>query len=133
MSSLQPGLHGVAEAVVSEATTAQAMGSGLVPVFATPAVVALVERAAVAAVGPALAPGQTTVGVHVDLRHLAATPVGMAVRGEATLTAVEGRRLTFAVAAYDEVEKIAEGTHQRVLVDEARFMAGVAKKSSPES
>lgn len=133
MSLLQPGLRGAAETVVGSDNTALAMGSGLVPVFATPAVVALVERAAVVAVASVLAPGQTTVGVHVDLRHLAATPVGMAVRGEAELIAVEGRRLTFAVAAYDQVEKIAEGTHQRVVVDEARFLAGVAKKSSPES
>lgn len=133
MSLLQVGLRGAAETVVGPDNTALAMGSGLMPVFATPAVVALVERAAVVAVAPALAPGQTTVGVHVDVRHLAATPVGMVVRGEAELIAVEGRRLTFAVAAFDPVEKVAEGTHQRVVVDEARFLAGVAKKSSPES
>lgn len=127
---LQPGLSAEVQTVVSSANTAQALGSGAVPVFATPALVALLEQAAVVALAPALPPGQTSVGVRVDVQHLAATPIGMTVRGQATLVAIEGRRLTLAVAAYDDVEQVAAGTHERVLVDIERFLARVQKKAA---
>ena len=126
---LIPGLKGQADVMVVQNNTAQAVGSGLAPVFGTPSLIALLEAAAVAAVSDLLPPGQTSVGVHLDVRHLAATPIGMRVRAEATLTAVDGRRLTFAVVAYDEVEQVAEGIHQRVVVDFERFMEKAATKA----
>lgn len=129
-SVLSPGLVGTAFATVTGDNTAQAMGSGLVPVFATPALVALVEEAAVRALAGHLQPGQTSVGTHVDLRHLAATPVGLKVRAQATLRQVDGRRLTFDVIAHDDVEQIAEGQHTRFLVDEERFLTSAARKAT---
>lgn len=117
-----PGLRGHANTTVDQTNTAASLGSGLVPVFGTPALIALLELAAVHAVAESLPPGSTSVGTHLDVRHLAATPVGMSVRATATLTHVDGRRLTFAVEAYDETEKIGEGSHTRVIVDAARFV-----------
>jgi predicted thioesterase len=106
------------------------MGSGTVPVFATPAMVALMERAAVNALRRHLDDGQDSVGVAVDVRHLAATPVGKRVRAEAEVSAVEGKRITFAVRAFDAVEKVGEGTHQRVLIDREQFIWKVATKGT---
>lgn len=117
-----PGLSGHANTTVDQTNTAASLGSGLVPVFGTPALIALLELAAVHAVAESLPPGSTSVGTHLDVRHLAATPVGMSVRATATLTHVDGRRLNFAVEAYDETEKIGEGSHTRVIVDAARFV-----------
>jgi predicted thioesterase len=124
----QAGLTGETELVVAEEHTALRVGSGRVRVFATPLMIALMERAAVAAVEDALAPGQQSVGTHLDVRHLAATPVGMRVRATAELVKVEGRLLTFRVAATDEKEPIGEGTHVRALVDAERFDARVQAK-----
>src|SRR5690606_13182138 len=106
-----PGLTGEATTAVTSDNTALAMGSGTVDVFATPALAALMEAAAVSAVRAALEDGQTSVGVHLDVQHLAATPVGMTVRAEARLMTVEGRRLTFRVSAFDGVEQVGVGTH----------------------
>ena len=92
-------------------------------VFGTPALVALMERAAVDAVTPHLPPGKTSVGGRIDVRHLAATPVGMRVRARAELVEIEGRRLVFSVEAWDEVEQVGEATHERFVVDEERFAA----------
>jgi predicted thioesterase len=125
---LRSGLSGEANVVVDESNTAIALGSGSVPVFATPAMAALVEAAAVQAVAEVLGEDQTTVGVHLDLQHLAATPVGLTVRAEARLVNVEGRRLTFRVTAYDDVEQIGIGSHQRMLVDTDRFLARTKAK-----
>lgn len=125
---LRSGLNGEAAAVVDEYNTALALGSGSVPVFATPAMAALVEEAAVNAVADVLGEDQTTVGVYLDLQHLAATPLGMGVRAEAKLVNVEGRRLTFRVTAFDEVEQIGIGSHQRMLVDTSRFLARTQSK-----
>ena len=135
-TTLQPGLLGEAQTVVVPENTAQHVGSGAVAVFATPAMVALMEQAAVAAVTPHLPPGWQTVGVHVDVQHLAATPLGLTVSARAELLAVDGRRLTFRVTAHDDQELIGEGTHQRVLIDLARFQARVTAKQevpSPQS
>lgn len=121
-SRLLPGLTGTASGEVTSANTAIALGSGDVPVFATPALAGLMEAAAVDALGDVLDAGQTTVGVQLDIQHLAATPVGMTVRAEARLMTVEGRRLTFRVSATDDTEQIGVGTHQRVIVDRDRFM-----------
>jgi predicted thioesterase len=127
---LRSGLSGQATTVVAEHNTAPALGSGSVPVFATPAMAALVEAAAVQAVADALGEDQTTVGVYLDLQHLAATPIGLTVRAEARLVNIEGRRLTFRVTAYDDVEQIGIGSHQRMLVDTERFLARTLKKQA---
>ena len=127
---LDVGLVGTAQGVVTNTNTAQAMGSGLVPVYATPALVALFEEAAVNALKPSLETGKTSVGTRIEVSHLAATPIGMTVRAQATLSVVDGRRLVFDVVAHDEVERIAEGIHERVLVDEQRFVARVQEKIS---
>ncbi len=130
---LSPNLTGTASTTVDHTNTAASLGSGLVLVFGTPALVALLELAAVHAVANSLPPGSTSVGTLVDVRHLAATPMGMSVRAQATLTAVEGRRLTFAVEAYDEVEKVGEGTHTRVVVDAERFVQRTETKLKRET
>ena len=127
---LTPGLSGEASTTVDQTNTAASLGSGLVPVYGTPSLIALLELAAVHAVAEALPPGSTSVGTHLDVRHLAATPIGMAVRATATLTAVDGRRLSFAVEAYDEVEKVGEGLHTRVIVDVERFMQRAESKKT---
>jgi predicted thioesterase len=126
--ALEVGLTGAAQATVTEAVTAQALGSGSVPVYATPALVALLEEAAVDAVKLALEPGKTSVGTRVEISHLAATPIGLDVRAEARLVVVDGRRLVFDVVAHDPVERIAEGVHERVVVEEGRFLARVQEK-----
>jgi len=129
MPELTPGLCAEIDHVVSDADTAARWGSGLVPVFSTPALVGLMESAAVQALAGALLPGQTTVGGHIDVRHLAATPVGMKIHARAELTVVEGRKLTFTIEARDEVELIGEASHERFIIDEAKFLARVAAKS----
>ena len=125
---LKAGMKGRAETVVVPENTAQAVGSGLVPVFATPHMIALMENAAVNAVQAQLAAGEGTVGTRLDVTHDAATPVGMNVWAEAELTAVEGRKLTFAVAAFDAREQIGGGTHERFIIQTEKFLArGEAK------
>ena len=121
-SELQPGLTGVAHEQVTAANTAATLGSGDLAVYATPAMIALMEAAAVRAVADHLAPQQTTVGVHVDVRHLAATPLGQMVRATAHLVAMDGRRLSFEVVAEDERERIGQGSHERVIVERVKFM-----------
>jgi fluoroacetyl-CoA thioesterase len=128
MSDLEPGLSAEIEHTVSDDDTASRWGSGLVPVYSTPALVGLLESAAVAALAGHLPAGQTTVGGHIDVRHLAATPVGMRVRARAELTAVDGRKLVFKLQAWDEVEPVGDATHERVVIDEARFVARVDAK-----
>jgi fluoroacetyl-CoA thioesterase len=131
MEEIVPGLVGQSEVFVQEDNTARHLGSGNVDVLATPEMVRLMEKAAVAAVDRLLPDGYRTVGVEVDVRHLAATPVGMKVRVQAKLIAVEGRKLTFRVEAFDEAEKIGEGEHKRVIIDLEGFKARVEAKSAP--
>ena len=128
MEQIVPGLVGQTELLVGEENTASHLGSGNVAVLATPEMIRLMEKAAVAAVDHLLPDGYRTVGVEVDVRHLAATPVGMRVRAQAELIAVEGRRLTFRVEAFDEAEKIGEGEHRRVIIDLERFKERVEAK-----
>ena len=123
MPSISVGLKGRAETVVAEGNTAAAVGSGLLPVFATPQMIALMEGAAVNAVQACLEEDQGTVGTHLDVSHDAATPIGMKVWAEAELAAVDGRKLTFAVAAYDEAGPIGRGTHERFIITPSKFMA----------
>jgi len=113
---------------VDSATLASSVGSGGIDVFSTPALIALMENAALSAVEAFLPPGQTTVGVRVDVRHLAATPAGEQVRARAELVEVDGRRLVFHVEAFDAHEKIGEGTHERMVVDPARLLARARAK-----
>jgi predicted thioesterase len=128
MEPLLIGLKAELKITVSEADTAARWGSGLVPVYSTPALVGLMEAAAVQALDGQLAAGQTTVGGHIDVHHLAGTPLGMQVRARAELSAVEGRKLIFQVEAWDEVEKIGQAVHERFMVDTERFMARVGQK-----
>ena len=99
------------------------MGSGLLPVFATPQMIALMENAAVDATQASLEEGQGTLGTRLDVSHDAATPVGMQVWAEAEVTAVDGRKLTFAVTAYDETGPIGKGTHERFIIQNHKFLA----------
>ena len=121
---LQTGLTGEARAIVDAPQLASAFGSGSwkVDVYATPAMIGLMEQAAVNAVDHLLPPGQSSVGTRIDVQHLAATPPGVEVRARAELTAVDGRRLTFRVEAFDPVEKIGSGTHERMVVDLQRLL-----------
>jgi predicted thioesterase len=132
MSSLevQPGTVGTAEAVVDSSNTAVTMKSGEVEVFATPGMVALMEEAAVAALRDRLGEGQTSVGVRLEVSHVAATPLGMKVRAEATVEEVDGRRVVYRVSAFDDAEKIGDGRHERLVVDRERFMGKVKDKES---
>jgi predicted thioesterase len=131
MSNLTPGLSAEMKITVGEADTAAKWGSGLVPVYSTPAMVGLMEAAAVKALDGQLEPGQTSVGGRIDVRHLAATPVGMSVHARAELTAFNGRKLSFRVEAWDDVEKIGEGLHERFVIDTDKFVArAMAKQKS---
>ncbi|WP_297235066.1 thioesterase family protein [uncultured Flavonifractor sp.] len=126
--SITVGMKGRAETVVTPENTAAAVGSGLVPVFATPAMIALMENAAVNAVQSALEEGQGTVGTLLNVTHDAATPVGMKVWAEAEITAVEGRKLTYTVTAFDEAGPIGKGEHQRFIIQADRFLAKAQAK-----
>lgn len=119
---LKPGITGEAAVLVTAANTAAALGSGELNVFSTPALAALVEKACWTAVAPELDPGCGTVGINLNLAHTAATPVGMAVHCECTLTAVEDRKLTFTARCYDDVGEVGHAEHQRFIIDNERFM-----------
>jgi predicted thioesterase len=129
-SELKPGIKGEATVMVTPELTANRIATGVVEVYATPQMIALMEKASSETVQPFLAPGQSTVGTLVNVTHIAATPIGHTVRAEAELAEVEGRRLVFRVAAYDEFEKIGEGRHERFIIDEDRFLNRVAKKGA---
>ncbi len=126
--ALTPGIRGCAEVLVSEENTAAALGSGALPVFATPSMIALMEKAARESVQPFLEEGQGTVGTSLNVKHLAATPVGLRVRAEAELIEVDRRRLVFRVEARAGGEKIGEGTHERFIIDSERFLAKAQAK-----
>ena len=126
--SVTVGSKGRSESVVTEHNTACAMGSGLVPVFATPYMVALMENAAVNAVQGALEQGQGTVGTRLDVTHDAATPIGMKVWAEAEVTAVDRKKITLSVKAYDETGPIGGGVHERFVIDTDRFLSRAEAK-----
>ena len=115
------GIEGRIEQTVDPAQSAAAIGSGLVDVFATPMMIALMERTCNESVMSYLDKGQTTVGTHMDISHTAATPIGMKVRCKSELIEIDGRRLVFSVAAYDEAGVIGEGWHERFIVDRDKF------------
>jgi predicted thioesterase len=125
---LRPGLRGKAELVVGEEHTAPRVGSGKVHVLATPVMINLFEAAALAAIEHLLPAGYQSLGTHLDVRHIAATPVGMKVSASAVVESVSGRTVSFIVEAHDEKELIGEGTHERVVVNVAKFDARVQNK-----
>jgi predicted thioesterase len=129
MKSINPGISAEVQIEVSKDMLASQWGSGIVEVFSTPAMVGLMEGAAEKAVRPFLDDGETTVGTWISVKHLAPTPPGMKVKAVAVLRAVEGRRLTFKVEAWDEVERIGEGEHERFVVDQERFMNRAQEKA----
>lgn len=120
---LVEGLKGQQEIIVTEEVTAQQVGSGTLPVFATPAMVSLMENTAYKSVAEYLEEGCGTVGTLMNVSHVAATPVGMKVTCETELIKVDGRALTFSVKAYDEAGLIGEGTHNRFIIMEEKFLA----------
>jgi len=125
---LKPGLQGTAEIVVGTRDTAPHVGSGKIGVLATPIMVNLMEAAALQAVERLLPPGHQTVGTHLDVRHFAATPVGLRVLARAELTRIDGRTLTFSIIAEDDRERIGEGTHERLIINVERFDQRMQKK-----
>lgn len=127
--TINPGSKGEKSTTVTPELTARHIGSGGLDVYATPAMIALMEAAAVTVLDPLLPEGQGSVGVALDVKHLAATPLGHTVRAEAEVTAVDGKRVTFTVRAWDDRELIGEGTHTRYIIDTARFMERASAKS----
>lgn len=127
---LKEGITGEAETIVSEDNTAIKMGSGTLPVFATPAMVATVEKAAWSSVAGELDEGQSTVGTAMSLSHESATPVGLKITAKTTLTAIDRRKLTFSWEAYDEAGIIGRGTHERFIVDNEKFVSKAERKKS---
>lgn len=128
-NNIKTGLIGQAIINVTEDNTAIKFGSGSVKVFATPAMVGLMEKAAINAVDKLLPAGFTTVGTHIDVRHLAATPLSMIVMAKAELIEIDGKKLKFKVEAFDEVEKIGEGLHSRYIIKLEDFLERTSKKS----
>ena len=122
MAGLEVGLKGYAETMVDESNVASSVGSGLLDVFSTPGMIALMEKACKESVAPFLDEGQGTVGIRLEVDHLAATPIGQKVWVDSELIAVDKRILTFAVMARSEKEKIGEGIHKRCVILNDRFL-----------
>lgn len=119
---LQVGMKAEQKVTVTQEMTAAAMGSGALEVLATPCMIALMEGTAQSAIQSSLEEGQGSVGTRIDVKHLAATPVGMEVTCIAEVTEIDRRRVVFRVEAFDEVEKIGEGTHERFIISNDRFL-----------
>ena len=130
LSKLTPGLVGHAEIVVGEEHTTPRIGSGMVHVLATPVMINLMEAAALDAAEKLIPAGHQSLGIRLDVRHIAATPVGMRVRATAKIVKVEGRQIDFEVEAHDEKDLIGDGTHQRIVVNVERFDKRVQAKLS---
>lgn len=133
MEGLKPALTGSASLLVEDAHTAANVGSGRVPVLASPTMIALMEAAAVNCIEPHLGAELETLGVHVDVTHTAPTPVGETVTATAELAQIDGRKLVFMVEARDETQTIGKGRHTRVIVDAARFLAKVRTKAPSQA
>ena len=127
---LEIGIKGKEEIIVDENNTAKALGSGGLNVFATPAMIALSEKTALTSIKDYLEEGTSTVGTKIDMSHIAATPVGMKVTCETELIEIDRRRLVFNVTVYDEVEKIADGTHERFIVYNEKFQEKANSKNN---
>ena len=119
---METGIRGEQTIIVTEQQTAKYLGSGELAVFATPCMIALMENTAYKSVQPFLDPGQGTVGTLLNVKHLAATPVGMEVRCETKLIEIDRKRLVFEVKAFDACGLIGEGTHERFIIDNQKFM-----------
>jgi predicted thioesterase len=126
--NLKPGLKGSSELLVAEEHTAPRVGSGRVHVLATPVMINLIESAALAAIEHLLPPGYQSLGTRLDIRHFAATPVGMHVRAEVEVAGINGRTVEFRVAVTDEKEPVGDGTHERMVVNVSRFDVRVQEK-----
>jgi len=122
-TALHVGARGDQTITVTDEITAVAMGSGSLSVLSTPAMIALMESAALAAIDSLLPEGQSSVGIEINVRHLSATPVGEEIIASAIVTQIDGKRITFEVRAWDRRELIGEGTHIRYIIDELRFMS----------
>ncbi len=129
MADLLIGLKGSREEEVTGQNTAEAVGSGGLNVYSTPSMIALMEYCAARSVLPFLPDGSSTVGTHLDVKHLSATPVGMTVRCETELVEIDRRRLVFRCRAYDGAGLIGEGTQERFIVDNETFMEKAAQKT----
>lgn len=125
---MDTGIKGYKEITVTKELTAISLGSGDLEVYATPAMIALMEETASESVKPGLEVGQGSVGTCIAIKHLAATPIGMRVRCESELVEVDGRRLVFHITAYDEKDKIGEGTHERFIISNDKFQSKVNSK-----
>lgn len=127
---LEIGLKGIETEIVNDKNTAEVYGSGDLPVYATPAMIGLMEYTASHSVAPHLPLEQTTVGTVVNVKHLAATPLGMKITCESELVEIDRRRLVFNVKAFDECGIIGEGTHERFIIDREKFMAKTNSKGN---
>lgn len=125
---IRQGIENETTKVVSEADSASNCGSGLLPVFATPALIALMEQTAHTSIENLLPEGSTSVGAEINVKHLKATPLGMQVRCHSKLVEINGRRMVFEIEAYDEIAKIGEAVHVRYIVDSKRFMDKLSQK-----
>lgn len=125
---LQAGIKGTQELTVTEAVSAKTMKSGTLDVFATPSMIALMEETAWKSVAPHLEEGQGTVGTMLNVKHLAATPLGMTVQCESELTEVDGRKLRFNITVADETGVVGEGTHERFIIQEDKFQKKADQK-----
>ncbi|HWR10067.1 thioesterase family protein [Sporomusa sp.] len=128
--NLQVGMKAERAEQVTTENTAIKYGSGGVAVYATPAMVGLMEGTCLAAVDPHLPSGMATVGIDLNIKHLAATPVGMTVRATAELTEIAGKKLTFTIEAFDDQEKIGQGTHERYIIDLDKFLKKAESKKN---
>ncbi|SHJ89167.1 thioesterase family protein [Paramaledivibacter caminithermalis] len=126
--NLKVGMAAEIEKIVDEKDTAASFGSGSVLVFATPMMIGLMENAALSAVDAYLPENYATVGIHLDVKHLAATPVGMKVRAKAELVEINDKKLKFKIEAYDEKEKIGEGYHSRYIINVPKFIKASKEK-----
>ena len=127
---MDTGIKGFKEIIVTEELTARSMGSGNLEVYATPAMIALMEGPAAESVKSELDEGKGSVGTSIKVKHLAATPIGMRVRCESELIEASGRRLVFRVSAFDEKDKIGEGTHERFIISNDKFQSKANSKLS---
>ena len=120
---MEIGIKGTAHLTVTEEYTAAKVGSGLLPVFSTPSMIALLEKAACECVAPYMDEGMSSVGTLLNIKHLAATPISMEVTAIATLTEIDGRRLVFDIKVHDETTLIGEGIHERFIINSEKFLA----------
>ncbi|MDR2658565.1 MAG: thioesterase family protein [Spirochaetaceae bacterium] len=127
-SELKAGLKAETSETVNEKNTARFLGSGGLDVYATPAMIALMEKACARSVAPFLPAGASTVGTYLDVKHIAASPLGAKIKAEGTLSGIDGRKLFFTVRAWDDAGMIGEGSHERFIIDDKKFMKKTEEK-----